>query len=314
MKQQFGWKVGMAVAAIVILATVACRNESNSAGTGQGGAAPAASSTASAASTAPSPSPVPANDDAEKNSGVTIDELNGVFKHLDLNSVELKLTVDDSDRQSAVKALDIDALDAQLRQTTFFDTKDLALSKAGVVARLRRIQGKPATATIKLRPLKPAQVTPELRAVPGLSIELDVMPDRYICSASMEKDGVDDKLAREVVAQRKPISALFSEQQRAFYKEQAPQGLDLDSLRVLGPINLLLLKFTPKGFDRNLVAELWLYPDGSRVLEISTKCKPGEAEEVAKKTTAFLNSRGVKAALIQTTKARTALEYFSKLQ
>jgi hypothetical protein len=58
------------------------------------------------------------------------------------DSIELKLTVPESDQRSAVAALGMDPLNAQLRQVFFFDTPDLALNKAGVVARARRIQGK----------------------------------------------------------------------------------------------------------------------------------------------------------------------------
>ena len=43
-----------------------------------------------------------------------------------------------------------------------------------------------------------------------------------------------------------------------------------------------------EGLDRKLVAELWLYPDGSRILELSTKCAPAEAFQVAAETRAFL--------------------------
>ena len=50
-------------------------------------------------------------------------------------------------------------------------------------------------------------------------------------------------------------------------------GVHLDDLRILGPINVLKVKCAPKGYGRRLVAELWLYPDGSRILELSTKCR-----------------------------------------
>src|SRR3954470_24202725 len=57
------------------------------------------------------------------------------------DSVELKLTVPDADRNSAVSALGMDPLDAYLRQVFFFDTPDLALDRAGLVTRARRSQG-----------------------------------------------------------------------------------------------------------------------------------------------------------------------------
>ena len=44
------------------------------------------------------------------------------------DSVELKLTVPDSDQRSTVQALGIDPLDVQMRQVFFFDTPDLKLN------------------------------------------------------------------------------------------------------------------------------------------------------------------------------------------
>jgi hypothetical protein len=81
---------------------------------------------------------------------------------------------------------------------------------------------------------------------------------------------------------------------------------------VLGPINVFKLKFAPKGFSRRLVAELWLYPDGERILELSTKCAPGEGFQVAAEMRAFLADRGVDLYGEQHTKTKTALDYFAR--
>jgi hypothetical protein len=51
---------------------------------------------------------------------------------------------------------------------------------------------------------------------------------------------------------------------------------------------VLKLKFTPEEFGRKMAVELWLYPDGSRVLELSTKCAPNEAFQVAAEARATL--------------------------
>ena len=80
---------------------------------------------------------------------------------------------------------------------------------------------------------------------------------------------------------------------------------------MLGPIFVLKLKFSPKGFDRKLVAEFWLYPDESRILELSTKCAPRDAFAAAAETQAFLAARGVDLTGEQETKTRRALEFFS---
>ena len=70
----------------------------------------------------------------------------------EVDSVELKLTVPDSQRRSVVEALEMDPLDAQIRQVWFFDTPDLALEGAGVVVRGRRVQGRGDDSVVKLRP------------------------------------------------------------------------------------------------------------------------------------------------------------------
>jgi hypothetical protein len=80
---------------------------------------------------------------------------------------------------------------------------------------------------------------------------------------------------------------------------------------VLGPILVLKLKFTPEELQRRMVAELWLYPDNSRILELSTKCAPAEGFQVATETRVFLTEQGVDLSGEQETKTRKALEFFS---
>jgi hypothetical protein len=95
------------------------------------------------------------------------------------------------------------------------------------------------------------------------------------------------------------------------FSAKAPEGLQLDELVHLGPINVLKLKFTPPDFDRRLVAELWFYPDGSRILELSTKCLPAEAFDVAAQTRVFLTDHGIDLLAEQQTKTKSALEFFA---
>jgi hypothetical protein len=83
------------------------------------------------------------------------------------------------------------------------------------------------------------------------------------------------------VAGEAPLHKLFSKHQRAFFEAHAPDGVGLDRLTVLGPVTVLKLKLVPEGFDRKLAVELWFYPDGSRILELSTRCKPDDAFQVA---------------------------------
>jgi hypothetical protein len=229
----------------------------------------------------------------------------------DADSVELKLTIPESAQRSAVRALAMDPLDAQIRQVFFFDTPDLALSRAGVVVRARRVQRKGDDATVKLRPVVPEQLPAELRRNPNFVVEVDAMPGGFVCSGTL-KSQVRPGAILEAAAGDRPIRKLFSKEQRAFYAEHAPEGVGLDDLTPLGPIFVLKLKWSPEDFARRLVGELWLYPDGSRILELSTRCGTAEAFQAAAEARAFLVERGVELAGEQQTKTRTALEFFSR--
>jgi hypothetical protein len=226
------------------------------------------------------------------------------------DSVELKLTIPDASQRSTVGALKLDPLDAQIRQVFFFDTPELECNAAGVVVRARRVQGRGDDSVVKLRPVVPDQLSPELRKSPDLVVEVDAMPGGYVCSASF-KHSLKKPNVRRAVMGGMPISKLFSKQQRAFFDEHAPSGVKLESLAVLGPIFVLKLKFAPKDYKGRLVAELWLYPDGSRILELSTKSTPREAMEVAARTRAFLENNGVDLGGDQQTKTKTALEFYA---
>jgi hypothetical protein len=228
------------------------------------------------------------------------------------DSVELKLTVPDSQRRSVVAALGMDPLEAQIRQVFFFDTPDLALERAGVVVRARRVQGRGDDTVVKLRPIVPDELPPTVRKAKTMVVEVDAMPGGYVCSASFKGALGPGDAVKRVVGGDRAIRKLYSKDQRAFYAAHAPDGLGLDDLAVLGPITVLKLKFTPPGATRRMVAELWLYPDGERILELSTKCAPAEGFQVAAETRAFLAERGVDLWGEQQTKTRTALEFFSR--
>jgi hypothetical protein len=149
-----------------------------------------------------------------------------------------------------------------------------------------------------------------VRRSKSFGVEVDAMPGGFVCSGSMKHD-LSATAVRAAAMGKRPVRKLFSKEQRAFFEEHTP-GIELDDLAVLGPIFVLKLKYRPKGFSRPMVAEMWLYPDGRRILELSTKCPPKKAFEAAAEARAFLTERGVNLAGKQQTKTRTALQFFSK--
>jgi hypothetical protein len=228
------------------------------------------------------------------------------------DSVELKLTVPEAHQRSASAALALDPLEAQIRQVFFFDTPDLALDSRGVVARARRIQGKGGDSIIKLRPVNPSELPSDLRLSKAFRVEVDALPGGFVCSATLKgtPDSADVSRAAKGALS---LSKLFSKEQRHLYSAHAPEGVGLDDLVILGPIFVLKLRFEPPELGgRRVVAEMWIYPDGSRILELSTRCETNEAFQVAAETRAFLVSRGIDLSGEQETKTRKALEYFSR--
>src|SRR5262249_2777772 len=227
------------------------------------------------------------------------------------DSVELKLTVPEPAQLSTARALGLDPLQAQLRQVFFFETPDLALDKVGLVVRARRSQKKGDDSVVKLRPVVPAELPKALRRSQSFGVELDASPAGYVVSGSL-KGTPEAGEVREAMLGNRPVRRLFSKEQQELFAEHAPAGVALDDLSMLGPLLVLKLKSTPEGFDRGLVTELWLYPDGSRILELSTKTVPSEAFQVAAEARAYLTARGVDLGAEQETKTRSALQFFAK--
>ena len=82
---------------------------------------------------------------------------------------------------------------------------------------------------------------------------------------------------------------------------------------MLGPIFVLKLRFTPEELGRRIVAEMWLYPDGSRVLELSTRAATNEAFQVAAEAAGI--PREPRASTSRASRRRRrekALEYFAE--
>jgi hypothetical protein len=225
------------------------------------------------------------------------------------DSVELKLTVPISDRAPSARALGVDPLEAQIRQVYFFDTPELALNKRGLVVRARRVQKKGDDSVIKLRPVVPAELPDDLRASENFFVEVDAMPGGFVCSGSMKR-GLGLNVVRPAVLGDRPLRKLFSKEQRALYEAHAPEGVAIDDLAILGPIFVLKLRWVPEDLARKLVAELWFYPDNSMILELSTKCAPNEAFQVAAETKGFLARHGIEPSAEQETKTKKALEFY----
>jgi len=192
------------------------------------------------------------------------------------DSVELKFCLADHQIRQASTALGLDLRNARPRRIFYLDTPDLALSRVGLIVRVRRIHRVKDDAVIKLRPATPWQLGADLRCQKGFKVDVDVMPDGFVCSASLKCRPAAGAIA-QAVAGRLPWSGLFTAGQRRFFSTHAPEGLTLDDLGVLGPVLALKERHNPPGLPYPLTVELWTYPTGNRLLEISTRVPPAAA-------------------------------------
>ena len=133
------------------------------------------------------------------------------------------MTLPEATHRSAIAALGLDPLEAQIRQVFFFDTPDLQLNQAGVVVRARRVAGRGGDTVVKLRPVVPDELPEDLRHSGSIGVEVDTMPGGYVCSASMKGKASNDEV-REVALGTRTLRKLFSKEQRAFYASTPPRA------------------------------------------------------------------------------------------
>ena len=237
-------------------------------------------------------------------------QISGIMKILkDVGSVEIKLVAPIHTHRATIAKLGVDPIETEIRQVYFFDTPNLDLNKAGLVVRARRIQGGTGDTVIKLRPVDPGEIDRELRRSGSFKTEIDVVPGGFVCSGSF-KGRCTAQEAKDAVGGKMPLDSLFSKEQRAFYGKHAPKGVALRSLEAYGPTFVLKAKQWIKQLDRRLVVEMWLFPDGSRNLEISMKCEPSEAFQVAQEAREYFKEIGIELSANQQTKTRAAMQFF----
>jgi hypothetical protein len=180
---------------------------------------------------------------------------------------------------------------------------------ARVAVRPRHVQRRGDDSVIKLRPDRPRRTPRRPPPVQNLVVEVDAMAGRVRGFGIV--DGHVRRRRGQVGGRRRPaVQQAVLQGAAVFYADHAPEGLD--DLVILGPINLLKLKFSPGDYGRRPVAEPWFYPDGSQIPELSTKGAPSEAFQAAVETRTFLARQGVDLSGEQQTKTKTALGFFAR--
>ena len=225
----------------------------------------------------------------------------GAGRHVD--RVELK-TILDVELEEALSVLDVRVEPPQLRLVHYLDTPDLALHRRGIIVRTRVTDGVDEDVVVKLRHAEPQARRP----IGGLTLELDVLPDVTIWSASIKRR-VRPGLVLDSIGQRHPAQRLISRRQRALLRTAAGDGFDIDDLVVLGPVNVVRL--TSGEFEQRIDVESWIYPGGSHVVELSVKCRPTRSHRVAAALRELIADRRIVMSRQQTTKTQILMQHFA---
>ncbi|MCU0804352.1 MAG: hypothetical protein MUF79_04580 [Burkholderiales bacterium] len=225
-------------------------------------------------------------------------------------SVEIKATVPQQQIEGGLRRFGLNAGNDEERFIYFFDTPELQLFKAGVVARARRIVGGEHDSTVKFRPVDPATIDKKWQKYKGFKIEADASEKGVVKSASLTMP-VEKGLIKRVLEGKKRIPDLFSEEQKAFLLETAKARFDFDRVIVMGPMRAWRWKFEDPGLPWPLTAELWQRDDGATVLEASIKSPVVQAAAAGGGFLAFLAELGAERDNDQQAKTRWALDYFA---
>jgi hypothetical protein len=227
-----------------------------------------------------------------------------------IQKVEFKLTLLPEDEPTVQGLLGDERRLPQRRKVYFYDTADLALQRANLVLRARVTQGEDDDSTVKLRPVDPT-ADGAWRDIAAVKVELDVVGDKRVCSAKLE--GAPDRgEIEDVEARRRPVASLFGAKQERLVAAYAPEGIGLDALEVLGPVDARKWELDDlDGFPYTLYVEEWSLPDATHFIELSFKVDPGEADAAQAAFRAFLTGKHVTVGGDQTPKTPRVLEFFA---
>jgi len=229
-----------------------------------------------------------------------------------VDAIEIKITIPDHQVEEALTRFSLTVDNDEERYIYFFDTPDLDLFKAGMIARARRIVGDEHDSTVKFRPVVPAEVSATWRAFDGFKLEADASESGVTKSASLTMP-VAKGLIKQVVAGEQPVGKLFTKDQEVFLSAIGQQHIDYDALSVMGPLQAHRWKFEDAACPWPITAELWKRQDGARLMELSIKAPVAQAAVAIAGFMAFVAEIGAERDLEQQTKTRWALEHHATL-
>lgn len=227
-----------------------------------------------------------------------------------IRAVEVKITARIEDEDLVLALLEKSHEEPESRTIFFFDTPELQLFDAGLVLRARKVKGDEDDSTVKLRPVEPAGIPSTWVETDGFEIEMDRVGDKEVISAKLSSPQARGEID-DAVAGGRPLRKLFSADQEQLIADFGPAEVGWEKLVPMGPIAVSKWKVNWEGFDHDVVAERWLLPDGSDLVELSIKVEPEQATQAAADFVVLLEAFGLDVSGDQQTKTRGALTFFT---
>jgi hypothetical protein len=224
------------------------------------------------------------------------------------DAIEIKATIPGRQVAFALKRFGLRKDNDDERYIYFFDTPQLALNRAGIITRARRVVGDEHDSTVKFRPVEPQSVAGRWRKYSGFKIEADASEKGMVKSASFSMP-VAKGAIKAVVAGKKAVRSIFTRDQEAFMQEIAGRKIAFDQIVVLGPLRAQRWRFEDPGCPWPITAELWTRADGKRMMELSIKSPVVQAAAAIGGFMAFLAEVGAERDQGQQTKTRWALDF-----
>jgi hypothetical protein len=227
----------------------------------------------------------------------------------DKDKAELKVTIAPSHIRRARYRFGLWNDESESRNIWFFDTTSLDLYNAGMILRAREIDGDDDDSTVKLRPFTRPELDDELRANDDMKCEIDRDPDGATSACSLKIEQAEGQID-DVVAGDRQLRVLFSAEQEYMFDVHGP-GLAMSELVPLGPIPARVWTLRTDEVPEKVTAELWYMPDGSQVLELSTKVDVDDADDAMDDLLDFVSDRDIDLDATQESKTKRALEGFA---
>ncbi|NUP06013.1 MAG: hypothetical protein HOW73_08140 [Polyangiaceae bacterium] len=222
---------------------------------------------------------------------------------------EVKIAIGEADIDKVVDALGLsDAEPTKERDIYFYETPGLDLYEAGVILRARSKHDDADDSTVKIRPMESSRLDSAWFELDGFKCEIDRSPTSSVNACSLSVEQKEDEI-EDVYEGARSIEKLFSDDQADFV--ELGTEVDWGALEVFGPIEARVYEVEVDELSAELTVEHWILPDGSAMLELSTRVKQSKADSAMTALEAVCEGLGADCSSDAESKTRAALEYFA---